>query len=149
MNSLIRSLILTILLALTSACGSTALRQAQADIIRDIERTRIRALVEGDLETARQLHADNFQLITPLGDSLTKEQYLGAIGSGLIDYLAWEPETIEVRLYNSAAVIRYQAQVEVVVQGQKTSPQRYWFTDLYEQREGQWQVVWSQATQAP
>ena len=150
MKSSIRTLTMAIILvlALTSACGSTDSDQTQAEAIRSTERTRLRALVDGDIETARPLHADDFQLITPLGDSLTKEQYLGAIDSGIVDYLVWDPETIEVRLYGSTAVIRYQAQIEVITQGQKTSLRRYWHTDLYEQREGQWQVVWSQATQA-
>ena len=42
-----------------------------------------RALVDGDLETARELHAPDFQLITPTGRSLSGEQYLGEIASGL------------------------------------------------------------------
>lgn len=150
MNSSIRALtfVTILVLALTSACGSTDSQQTQADTIRSIERTRVDALVEGDIETAGPLHADDFELITPLGDCLTKEQYLGAIGSGIVDYLVWDPETIEVRLYGSAAVVRYQAQSEVITQGQTISLRRYWYTDLYEQREGRWQVVWSQATQA-
>lgn len=153
MKSSIRTLTFATILvfaltSFTSACGSTDPHQTQADEIRAIERTRVRALVEGDLETARPLHADDFQLITPPGDCLTKEQYLGAVDSGVVDYLVWDPETIEVRLYGSAAVIRYQSQGEVIMQGQKISLRRYWHTDLYEQREGQWQVVWSQATQA-
>ena len=150
MNISIRTLTFTtiLVLALTSACGSTNPDQTEEDAIRSIERARVRALVEGDIETARPLHADDFQLITPLGDSLTKEQYLGSIDSGAVDYLIWDPETIEIRLYGSMAVIRYQAQSEVVTQGQKISLRRYWYTDLYEKREGQWQVVWSQATQA-
>ena len=100
MKSSIRTLTIAIILvlALTSACGSTDSDQTQAEAIRSIERTRLRALVDGDIETARPLHADDFQLITPLGDSLTKEQYLGAIDSGIVDYLVWDPETIEVRL---------------------------------------------------
>lgn len=118
----------------------------EADLIRATERERLRALVEADMEVARQLHADDFQLINPLGQSLSKEQYLGGIASGDLDYLVWEPESIEVRLYDQAAVIRYQSQLEIVVQGQKVPRQRYWHTDSYEKRNGRWQVVWSQAT---
>ena len=120
--------------------------QAEADLIRATERERLRALVEANMEVARQLHADDFQLINPLGQSLSKEQYLGGIASGDLDYLVWEPESIEVRLYDQAAVIRYQSQLEIVVQGQKVPRQRYWHTDSYENRNGRWQVVWSQAT---
>lgn len=119
----------------------------EADLIRATERGRLRALVEANMEVARQLHADDFQLINPLGQSLSKEQYLGGIASGDLDYLVWEPESIEVRLYDQAAVIRYQSQLEIVVQGQKVPRQRYWHTDSYEKRNGRWQVVWSQATE--
>lgn len=119
----------------------------EADLIRATERERLRALVEANMEVVRQLHADDFQLINPLGQSLSKEQYLGGIASGDLDYLVWEPESIEVRLYDQAAVIRYQSQLEIVVQGQKVPRQRYWHTDSYEKRNGRWQVVWSQATE--
>ena len=117
------------------------------DLIRATERARVRALVEANMDLARQLHADDFQLINPFGDALSKEQYLGGVASGEIDYLVWEPQTIEVRLYGQAAVIRYQSQVEIVVGGQKVSLRQYWHTDSYEEHDGRWQVVWSQATE--
>jgi hypothetical protein len=121
--------------------------QAEADLIRATERERLRALVEADVARARQLHADDFQLINPLGGSLSREQYLAGIGSGELDYLFWEPDSIAVRLYGQAAVIRYPSHLEIVVQGRHVPRQRYWHTDLYERRDGQWQVVWSQATE--
>ena len=120
--------------------------QGEADVLRATERERLRALVAGDVPRAVQLHADDFQLINPLGGALSREQYLGGIDSGQIHYLFWEPDSIAVRVYGQAAVIRYQSQLEIVVQGHHIPRQRYWHTDLYERREGQWQVVWSQAT---
>ena len=120
--------------------------QAECDVIREIERERLRALVEGNMEVARKLHADDFQLINPLGGTLSKEQYLGGVASGEINYLVWEPGSIAVRVYGEAALIRYQSELEIVVQGRKVPRQRYWHTDSYEKREGRWQVVWSQAT---
>ena len=47
--------------------------KVEADLIRATERERIRALVEANMEVARQLHADDFQLINPRGQSLSKE----------------------------------------------------------------------------
>ena len=120
--------------------------QAEFDVIRETERERLRALVEGNMEVARKLHADDFQLINPLGGTLSKEQYLGGVASGEINYLVWEPDAIAVRVYGEAALIRYQSELEIVVQGRKVPRQRYWHTDSYEKREGRWQVVWSQAT---
>jgi len=141
--------------ALATACGSMAHfrparaaveDQAVADTIRATERDRLRALVAGDSARASQLHADDFQLINPAGGAFSKQQYMRGIGSGQIDYLYWEPDSIAVRVYNDAAVIRYRSQLEIVVQGRHIPRQAYWHTDLYERRRGQWQVVWSQAT---
>jgi hypothetical protein len=118
----------------------------EAELIRDTERARLRALVEGDMETAGRLHATEFQLITPIGMALSKNDYLGAIASGQIKYIAWEPGPIAVRYHHSHAVIRYRARLEVVFGGHKVAPGDYWHTDAYEHRDGQWMVVWSQAT---
>ena len=122
--------------------------QDPAQQIRAVEHERLRALVEADVEAASRLHANDFQLINPLGGSLSKDQYLGAIAAGEIDYLVWEPGAIEVRVYGDAAVIRYQAELQIKVKAIPEAPSgRFWHTDLYERRSGLWQVVWSQATQ--
>ena len=120
--------------------------RGEADILRETERERLRALVAADVTRARQLHADDFQLINPLGGVLSKDEYLGAIGSGVVNYLFWEADAIAVRVYGDVAIVRYQSQLEIVVQGNHIPRQRYWHTDVYERREGQWQVVWSHAT---
>jgi hypothetical protein len=154
-SSRVAALVVTLAVSGAAACESSsrflprrnAGGQAEADLIRATERKRLRALVEADVVRARQLHADDFQLINPLGGALSKEQYLGAIGSGEVDYLFWEPDSIAVRLYGEAAVIRYPSHLEIIVQGRHVPRQRYWHTDLYERRDGQWQVVWSQATE--
>ena len=119
-----------------------------ADELRATERERLRSLVDADVETARRLHADDFQLINPLGGSMSKDQYLGGIASGGIRYLEWKPREMAVKLYGDAAVLRYQATLEIAVEGFPDAPSgNFWHTDLYEKRNGQWQVVWSQATQ--
>lgn len=120
----------------------------EVELLRSTERERLRALVSGDVERATQLHADDFQLINPLGGALSKDQYLGGISSGQIHYLYWEPEAIAVRVYGGAAVMRYQSELEIIVQGRHIPRQRYWHTDLYERHGVQWQVVWSHATTA-
>lgn len=116
------------------------------DEVRATERKRLRALVSKDLDMARQLHTDDFQLINPLGGVLSKQQYLEAVAVGDINYLVWEPESIEVRLYGEIALIRYRSQIEVEVQGQLVPRTHCWHTDAYEKRGRGWQVVWSQAT---
>lgn len=122
-------------------------RQAHdAEILRETERARLRALVSADVALARQFHADDFQLIAPTGLSLSRDAYLGAIATGRIKYLSWQPAEMAVRLYGASAVIRYRAQLEVVFDGHTVPLSDYWHTDAYEHRDGRWMVVWSQAT---
>ena len=114
-----------------------------ADEIRAVEHKRLRALMDGDIEDARSLHADDFQLITPSGVAHTRETYLAGVASGDIDYRVFEAiSEIEVRLYGAAAIIRYQSRIEMT-----NWRANAWHTDSYELRDGRWQIVWSQATE--
>ena len=118
-----------------------------ADLVRATERERLRALVAADLAIADRLHADDFQLVNPLGETLAKAGYLGGIASGEIHYLVFEPaDEIAVRLYGAAAAIRYRSNLHIIAGGQDVGLAHYWHTDLYELRDGRWHCVWSQAT---
>lgn len=100
------------------------------------------------MEVANQLHADDFQLINPGGMTLSKEQFLGDVASGFVDFLVWEPKSeIEVRLNGDTAVIRYQSFTDIIVGGERETVD-VWHTDAYEKRDGQWQIVWEQSTRA-
>ena len=120
--------------------------QNAADQLRAIERERLRSLVDADLPAARRYHAVDFELINPDGGTMSKEQYLGRIADGSLRYLAWEPEEIRVRVYRSSAVLRYRAHLRVSVKGSAGRDVHFWHTDLYEKRNGQWQIVWAHAT---
>lgn len=109
----------------------------------DIERLRLRALVRADLDTAGPLHADDYQLITPNGSEMTKEDYLRAIAAGQLRYQVFEPVSdIAVLGDGPVAVLRYQARISFDDGPGFTC----WHTDCYQLRDGQWQAVWSQAT---
>jgi nucleoside 2-deoxyribosyltransferase len=117
------------------------------DELRDIERSRLRSLVDVDLERAMRLHAPDYQLITPGGGTFTREEYLGVIERGELVYEVFEPASdIAVRRTGDAAAVRYQARIAVRWPGGREEGV-YWHTDLYERRDGQWQATWSQATQ--
>ena len=119
-----------------------------ADLIRATERERLRTLVAADVEAAASLHADDFQLITPRGDALSKVQYLEGVASGELNYVYWEPDsTIAVHVYGDAAIIRYRSQLEIVVAGQLIPRRSCWHTDCYERHDSQWRVLWSHATE--
>ena len=114
-----------------------------ATILLDIERHRLEALTRADLAAAAPLHADDYQLITPNGSEMTKNDYLGAISTGELRYHTFEPVSdIAVLGHAPVAVLRYQARISF-----DDGPGFIcWHTDCYELRDGQWQAVWTQAT---
>ena len=116
------------------------------DDLRLVERRRLRALVDGDLETANALHHEEFQLVTPGAATLTKAESLGAIAEGALKYLLWDPEEIVVRVVGDAACLRYAANLRVLYDGNDSGAGRYWHTDYYERHTEGWQVVFSHAT---
>ena len=121
--------------------------EVTADVIRSLERKRLRALVDGDTLVAGSLLSNDFQLVNPIGETFSRRQYLDGIASGFLHYAMWQPDSIAVHVHGDAAVIRYKARLVMVVAGRDTvRPFAHWHTDLYERRNGQWQVVWSQAT---
>ena len=115
---------------------------ADAAAVRATEQQRLHALLHDDLETASKLHADDFELINPLGETSSKEAY---IDSGeAFAYTIWKPiSPMRVRVNGDSAVIRYESELEI--HGTRGN---YWHTDYYEKRNGQWQIVWSQTTGA-
>ncbi len=114
-----------------------------ATVLPDLERRRLRALLTADIETAEPLHAEDYQLVTPNGSDMTKDDYLGAIGSGQLRYRVFEAVS-DIAVLGDApvAVLRYQARISF----DDRPGMLCWHTDCYRQHEGRWQVVWSQAT---
>lgn len=129
------------------SCATTRTNSSEAEYIRAIERQRLRSLVDVDLNTARRLHSEDFQLINPAGAVVTREEYFGVLQSGQLDYVAWDAGEIAVKLFGNAAVIRYLDNRFDVNSGSNVVHRGpMYHTNLYERRGGQWQIVWSQAS---
>jgi hypothetical protein len=112
---------------------------------RALEERRTLALVQRDLATLEELHAPEYQLITPAGRVFTREAYLGRVRAAPF-YAAWEGlGEMLFRLSAHMAVIRYKARIQF------PSGRVFvcWHTDSYELRASGWQAVWSQATEVP
>jgi hypothetical protein len=122
---------------------------AAAEELCEVEHLRLQALVDGRMAVAADLHADDYQLISPGGRTLSKDEYLAGVESGELDYHVFEAASaIAVRVFHEAGVVRYQARIEIAFSGQFDSG-LFWHTDFYERRDGRWQAVWSQATRIP
>ena len=111
-----------------------------AQVVRETELARIKALIENDIEKARSLHADDFRLKSPDGDTFTKDEYLEAIGSGRLDYVLWEPiSPVEVTVDGDEAAVRYRSRIGFAGTGGGTTEQTH--NDTYALRNGKWLIV--------
>ena len=127
----------------------TELDRPSAVFFRELERRRLRSLVDPDLEVAGALHAEDYQLVTPGGVTLTRDEYLGDIASGRLRYTTFEADSeVAVQVFTDAAAVRYVARIRVEFPDGGDEG-RFWHTDLYTRRDAGWQAVWSQATRIP
>ena len=120
-----------------------------ADHLREVERRRLRSLVEADVAVADSLHAPDFQLVHPGGGVWSKEHYLAGIESGSINYRRFEAVSdIDVLVDGDVAVVRYRSAIDIEVRGEERGLLNCWHVDCYRRDEHNrhWQVVWSQAT---
>jgi Domain of unknown function (DUF4440) len=118
-----------------------------AEQLEQLERARLRALRECDLVAVERLHAEDYELVTPGGGTLTRQDYVELITSGEFTYTTFEPASpVRVRDHGSAAVIRYRARIVVSDATGEIDSGLFWHTDIWELRSGSWQAVWSHAT---
>ncbi len=118
-----------------------------AAALRDVELQRLAALRTADMASCDALHAADYELITPGGATVSRQEYLGQIADGSLDYHRFEPDgEIAVRVLGpAAAAVRYRVAIDAAWPGGDDSG-LFWHTDIYERREGRWQAVWSHAT---
>ncbi len=144
--SVLSVVVFAVLSLVVSGCGgnsdTSSSDKTSAQVVRATELQRLRALLGHDLDTAQKLHADDFELINPLGETVPREAYIDS--GDAFAYTVWKPiSPIRVRVHGDSAVIRYESEIEL-----HGTRGHYWHTDLYEKRNGQWQIVWSQTTGA-
>ena len=120
-----------------------------ADELRELERSRLRSLVEVDMATAEELHAPDFELVNPGGSTWSREKYLGGIASGDIDYRRFDPVSdVDVLVEGDLAVLRYRSAIDISVTGGTPGPLAAQHLDVYvRDADGRWRVRWSQATE--
>lgn len=136
-----------LLFSLIILCRCSDYSHMEQEKIIKIEKNRLQALVNADTVFAAPIHSYDFQLITPMGYKVDKNEYLRSIESGELDYKEWGFKDISVRFYKHAAVMRYTDTVFVVyLNGELLSNVVCTHTNLYEKHDGQWLIIWSQAS---
>jgi Domain of unknown function (DUF4440) len=112
------------------------------DFFRNLEIERTRAIIRCDMVGIERLHAPEYELVTPRGDTFSKARYIAAIAKEPF-YTSWEHGPMQVRRSPDMAIVRYTANI-TFFSGRDL---HCWHTDTYELRDDMWLAVWSQATE--
>lgn len=130
-----------IVLGLALACASPGR-------LVEVDATRRRALVAGDVTTLSALFADGLRYGHANGTVQSKQALLASLANGELRYRAIRYETAEAREVGGAWVVSGRQTVEVTAGGREiTSPSV--FVAVYTHERGRWRLVAYQSAPAP
>lgn len=133
------SALVALLLAL--ACASTPPAQELDALRRD-------AMVNADVATLRGLFADGLRYGHANGEVHAKEELLGLLGSGRLDYRAIHIEESETRELAGALVVTGRQLIEIRASGGDVTSHSV-FTAVYSREGRHWRLVAYQSTPLP
>lgn len=113
--------------------------------LKQLEDRLIRAWIEHDREAIEALLSDDWAVIDPGGRLLTKAQVLQEFASRDRDIESGSIDDLRIRTFGEVAVVTGRTTATGTYQGDRTSV-KLRFTDVCVRRDGDWQVVASQAT---
>jgi ketosteroid isomerase-like protein len=114
--------------------------------ILELEYSFIEACLRNDTQVLDRILADDFIFTDPNGVNLTKQEWLADLTSGDFKFETVNIEEIEVSVREAVATV--QASLRVRAEFKKAGYDgRYSAMDVYERREGQWQMILSTANQ--
>lgn len=116
-----------------------------AQKIIELDRQRMTAMAEKDVEALRKILADDLIYTHSSARLDTKKSLIGAMESGATVYTAVEPSEVAAQDLGSVVVLTGIAAISVSASG-KANSFRVRFTDVYADRGGQWQMVTWQST---
>ncbi len=129
--------------------GDDRKNYAAKEVLREVERRRLRSLVEVAVDDLYALHAPEFVLVTPSGVVWNREHYVGGVVDGTINYRRFEATSnIDVVIDGDLGVLRYRSAIDIQVLDRGRGTLECWHVDCYRRNapDASWRVFWSQAT---
>jgi ketosteroid isomerase-like protein/catechol 2,3-dioxygenase-like lactoylglutathione lyase family enzyme len=146
----VRLLLAVAVLAQLAGCGMgtptpRTIPDDSADRVREVDRTRFRAMVENDIEHLDTLLADDLVYVHTTGDVESKPEFLQRLRSGSLRYRSIEPKDVRVRTYGNTAVVTGRSHVAVTNRGADRELDML-YTAVYTANGGRWQLASWQST---
>ena len=119
-----------------------------AETIIGLDKKRMQAMGEKDIETLESLLADDLIYTHSSARVDTKQSLIANMQSGATVYSSIEPSDVRAQDLGDAVVLTGVAWIKVVSKG-KDLDFGVRFTDAYAKRSGRWQMVVWQSTRLP
>ena len=129
------------MIALGLACTSVPPPQ-------DLDALRREAMVNADVPALRELFADGLRYGHANGQVHGKEELLGLLGSGRLDYRAIQVEELETRELAGTWVVTGRQTIQVTSAGRELTSHSV-FTAVYARECRRWRLVAYQSTALP
>ncbi len=114
-----------------------------SDSVKQMEKDWLAAEKAGDSDKLNQILADDWASLAPNGETATKKDYVESYKSGKAKMASYEIGAMTVKVIGSAAVVQGSDTEKSSYDGKDTSGKYVWM-DVFEKRDGKWQVVRSQ-----
>ncbi len=125
---------------------------SQADEVEQhifgLENDRIQAFLDADTDTLERILSDDLTFIHTSTNMDSKQSFIERLLTGVLKYDSLTTESVQVRVYVSAAVVTGRATMQVTVGGEQHR-YGYAYTGVYAKQDRGWQMVALQATRMP
>jgi len=121
---------------------------SNAQKIIELDRQRMDAMSRKDIAALNSLLSNELVYTHSSARLDTKQSLIGAMESGATVYTSVEPSDVKAADFGNVVVLTGSARIHVMSQG-KPNAFSVRFTDVYAEKNGQWQMVAWQSTRIP
>ena len=113
--------------------------------VASLSKQNYAALVAGDTSALDAILSDDWSVIDPFGEVISKARQAKELKDGIVDFISIDSSEVKMRVHGEAAVVTGRYQVEVKIRGQEnTMPVR--ITESFAKRGSKWRCVSTQVT---
>jgi len=117
-------------------------------MVIDLDKKRMTAMAQKDITTLNRVLSDDLIYTHSSARLDTKQSLIGNMESGSTVYTAVEPSDVKAQDLGDTVVLTGSCRISVMSQGRPNSFSVR-FTDVYANKDGQWQMVAWQSTRLP
>ena len=125
------------------ARADDAADQAQ---VRDIEKRSAAALISGDFQALGSFFSEEWKVVGPDGQVLTRPQVFAQLQSGELKFTSYELGGMDVRVFGDTAIVVGHGNPHGEFRGEKFEEKEI-FTDTFIRVGGQWRCILSHSSE--